>query len=197
MVKSLMTTVVCCVTLLLLLAGCAADPLNIAEALQLKEGEKIYTACNLWYEDPEKIDCRNIQKGTFIPVGTEIIPLEECSVEKIAFKDKKGKKYVICFSEDDRLCSAADYAGYTFTVKSRAEQLKNIPKAIQARILRGEVVPGMNSAHVQMAYGLPPAIRTPDLRNESWLYFINDADTVRVVFRGGIVRSVLNFNETR
>ena len=196
MVKSLMKTLGCCTALLLFLAGCA-EPLNIAEALQLKEGEKIYTACNLWYEDPENIDCRNIQKGTFLPVGTEIVPLEECSVEQIAFKDKKGKKYVIRFREDDRLCTAADYAGYTFTVKSRAEQLKNIPKAVQTRILRGEVVPGMNTAQVQLAYGLPPAVRTPDLRNESWLYFINDSDTVRVVFRGGIVRSVLNFNETK
>ena len=89
----------------------------------------------------------------------------------------------------------SDYISTTFTVKKREEQLKGIPAKVRARILRGEVVPGMTQKQVQLAYGLPPAIRTPDLRNDSWFYFVNKSDTIRVVFRGGFVRNVLNFNE--
>lgn len=181
----------------MLLAGCA-EPVIFSEVFQLKEGEKIYTACNIWYEDAENIDCRNIQKGSFLPLGSEITPVEaDAWSGKIVFKDKKGKIYTICFSEDYRLCTMADYIAYTFTTKSREKQLENVPGNIRSRILRGQVVPGMKTAHVQMAYGVPPAIRTPDLRNESWFYFLSPSDTVRVVFRGGIVRNVLNFNEQR
>lgn len=179
----------------LLLAGCA-EPVVFSEALQMKVGEKVYTACNLWYEDPVAIDCRNIQRGVFIPIGTEIIPVETTNFsQKIIFKDTAGKTYAIKFSEDYRLCQMADYIRETFTTQSREEQLKGIPARVKARILRGEVVPGMTAQQVRMAYGYPAAIRTPDPRNDSWFYFLNESDTVRVVFRGGIVRNVLNFNE--
>lgn len=180
----------------LILAGCAS-PVTFAEALQMKVDDKVYTACNLWYEDAEDMDCRNIQRGAFIPVGTEIIPVETTGfTQKIIFKDKAGKVYTIRFSEDYRLCSMADYIAYTFTTQNREAQLKGIPQKIRARILRGEVVPGMSQKHVQLAYGYPAAIRTPDLRNDSWFYFLNGSDTIRVVFRGGIVRNILNFNES-
>ncbi len=181
----------------LMLSGCA-EPVVFSEALQMKEGDKIYTACNIWYEDPEKIDCRNVQRGSFIPLGTEIEPVETTNfTQKIIFKDKKGKLYTILFSEEHRLCPMSDYIAYTFTTKSREEQLKGIPPKIRARILRGEVVPGMNAAQVQMAYGLPPALRTPDLRNDCWLYYTDDSEMVRVTFRDGVVRNVLNFNEPK
>ena len=161
----------------MLLAGCA-EPVIFSEVFQLKEGEKIYTACNIWYEDAENIDCRNIQKGAFLPLGSEITPVEADNwSEKITFKDKKGKRYIIRFSEDYRLCTMSDYIAYTFTTKNREEQLKGVPANIRSRILRGEVVPGMKAAHVRMAYGVPPAIRTPDLRNESWFYFLSPSDT--------------------
>jgi hypothetical protein len=180
---------------LMFLAGCA-DPVVFSEVLQMKVGDKVYTACNIWYEDAENIDCRNIQRGAFLPIGSEIIPVETTDfTQKIIFKDKKGKVYTIRFSEDYRLCSMSDYISSTFTVKPREEQLKGIPPKVRSRILRGEVVPGMTPRQVQLAYGLPPAIRTPDLRNDSWFYFVNKSDTIRVVFRGGFVRNVLNFNE--
>lgn len=186
-----------CFAALLLFAGCA-DPVTFSEALQLKVGDKVYTACNLWYEDEGQIDCRNIQRGAFLPVGSEITPVETTGLtQKIIFKDSEGKVYTIKFSEDYRLCTMADYIAYTFTTKDRETLLKGVPAKVRARILRGEVVPGMTPAQVKLAYGLPAAVRTPDLRNDSWFYFINETDTIRVVFRGGIVRSVQNFNESR
>lgn len=195
MAKTFLSAAALLFAVTMFLSGCA-DPVVFSEVLQMKENDKVYTACNIWYEDAENIDCRNIQKGTMLPLGTEVIPVETTAFsEKIVFKDKAGKVYTIRFSEDYRLCPMADYIGYTFTTKTRAQQLKNVPAKVQARILRGEVVPGMNAQQVKMAYGVPPAIRTPDLRNESWFYFVSKSDTVRVIFRGGIVRSVLNFNE--
>ena len=65
------------------------------------------------------------------------------------------------------------------------------------RIRRGEAVPGMNREEVIFAYGPPPSCRTPNLRNESWLYWVTPTQTVRVVFRGDIIRNIVNINKQR
>ena len=176
----------------LMFSGCA-EPAVFSEALQMKEGDKVYTACNIWYEDPEKIDCRNIQRGSFIPIGTEIEPVETTNfTQKIIFKDRSGKQYVIRFSEDQRLCPMSDYIAYTFTTETRDELFKGIPDKARLRIVRGEVVPGMDRRQVLLAFGPPPAIRTPDRKNETWIYWMTDAKTIRLIFRGDIVRQVMD-----
>jgi hypothetical protein len=88
-----------------------------------------------------------------------------------------------------------DFIAYTFTTKDRETLLENVPENVRPRILRGEVVPGMNQYQVLLAYGPPPAIRTTDLRNESWIYWINDSETIRVVWRGDTVKNILNINK--
>ena len=178
------------------LCGCS-EPAVFAEALQLKQGEKVYTNYNIWYTDPDDISCLNIQEGSFIPVGTEIEPMYTKSSifgDRIYFKDTSGREYSIRFDVGHRMVPMRDYIAYTFTTKSRAELLKDVPKVIQSRVLRGEVVPGMDQAQVLLAYGPPPAIRTPDLRNESWIYWIGNDKTVRLVFRGDKVRNIININ---
>ena len=87
-----------------------------------------------------------------------------------------------------------EYIRQTFGTLDRDELLAGIPDEVQARILRGEVVPGMNQAQVLLAYGPPPAIRTPQLTNESWIYWIGESRTIRVIFRGDQVRSILNLD---
>lgn len=190
---------------MLIITGCTSEPVVFAEVFQQGENEKLYTACNIWYTDPENISCLNIQQGSFIPVGTEIEPIgtSVCGNflglngfnEEIKFRDKSGKNYTIKFKEGYRLCSMRDYMFYTFTKKNRAELLKGIDSKVQKHILRGEVVPGMTEAEVKLCYGPPPAIRTPDLRNETWTYWLTDDENIRLVFRSGKVRNLLNYNK--
>ncbi len=184
----------------LLAAGCA-DPVVFSEIFQQQEGQKIYTAYNIWYTDPDAISCLNIQQGSFIPIGTEIIPEETTSApfglgfyERIRFRDTAGREYTIRFDSGYRLTSMRDYIGYTFTTTPPEELLKDVPEQNRLRISRGEVVPGMNRREVTFAYGPPPLCRTPDLRNESWIYWLTQTETVRVVFRGDIVRNIFNIN---
>jgi hypothetical protein len=194
--KKLFLHLFCAAGLISLLSACA-DPVVFSEVFQLKQGERIYTRYNLWYTDPENISCLNKQQGTFIPLGTEIEPLETTFFgQKIIFKDvASGKRYVINFDEGYRLCPMQDFIAYTFTTKDRETLLENVPENVRPRILRGEVVPGMNQYQVLLAYGPPPAIRTTDLRNESWIYWINDSETIRVVWRGDTVKNILNINK--
>ncbi len=187
-----------CAALAAVLCGCNSEPAVFAEALQLKKGDKVYTNYNIWYTDPGNISCLNIQEGSFIPVGTEIEPMYTSSniiSDRIYFKDTSGREYSILFDVAHRMVPMRDYIAYTFTTKSREELLKDVPKVIRPRVLRGEVVPGMNQAQVLLAYGPPPAIRTPNLRNESWIYWIGKDKTVRLVFRGDKVRNIININQ--
>ena len=186
-----------CAAVAAVFCGCNSEPAVFAEALQLKQGEKVYTKYNIWYTDPDNISCLNIQEGSFIPVGTEIEPMYTKSNvfgDRIYFKDTSGKEYSICFDVSYRLVPMRDYIAYTFTTRSRSELLADVPKIVQPRVLRGEVVPGMNQAQVMLAYGPPPAIRTPDLRNESWIYWIGKDKTMRLVFRDDKVRNIININ---
>ena len=177
--------------------GCS-DPVVFAEALQMRKEDKVYTKYNLWYTDPGDISCLNIQSGSFIPVGTEIVPMYTKSgifSDSIYFKDTAGREYRINYDTGHRMVPMRDYIAYTFTTTPREELLKDVPEVIRSRVLRGEVMPGMNQAQVLLAYGPPPAIRTPDLRNESWIYWIGQDKTIRLVFRGDKVTNIININQ--
>jgi hypothetical protein len=184
-------------TATVILCGCS-DPVVFAEALQMRKEDKVYTKYNLWYTDPKDISCLNIQSGSFIPIGTEIIPMYTKSgifSDSICFKDTAGREYTINFDTGHRMVPMRDYIAYTFTTTPREELLKDVPEVICSRVLRGEVMPGMNQKQVLLAYGPPPAIRTPDLRNESWIYWIGKDKTIRLVFRGDKVVNVININQ--
>ena len=203
--KRVFLYVIAAVFSVILGAGCCFEPVVFSEVFQQGVNEKLYTAYNIWYTDPEDISCLNIQQGSFIPIGTEIEPVRTSSCssflslsgndEKITFRDKTGKSYTINFKDGYRLCSMRDYLFYTFTKKDRAELLKGVSPQAQKHILRGEVVPGMTEAEVKLCYGPPPAIRTPDLRYETWIYWLTADETVRIIFRGGKVRNLLNLNK--
>ncbi len=184
------------VGVLLLLAGCA-EPVVFSEVFQQKLDDKIYLKYNLWYTNPEKISSLNIQEGDYLPIGTEIEPVRTTPItEKIIFR-ANGREFTILYDDGYRLVSMRDFIAYTFTTTPPEELLKEVPPKNLERIKRGEVVAGMTKEEVILAWGLPPACRTPELRNESWLYWISPTATVRVVFRGGVVRNVININETQ
>ena len=183
----------------LFFGGCA-DPVVMSEVLQQRQDQKIYTSYNLWYLNPAEISSLNIQQGTFLPLGSEIEPVGTSysyitGRSKLTFRDLSGREYTIDFDPGYRLCSLRDFIAQTFTTELPEEQTKDIPAATLERIRAGQVVAGMNRREVMLAYGPPPAVRTPNLRNETWIYWISPTATVRVIFRGDTVRNVLNINE--
>ena len=184
-------------TTAILLTGCA-DPVVFSEVFQQTTEQKLYTKYNIWYTNPDDISSLNIQHGSFIPVGTEIEPVSTSwAKDEIKFKTvKDGKVYTIKFSSGYRLCSMRDFIAYTFTTDSIDVLLKDQPDAVKERIRRGEVVPGMNEKAVLLTYGPPPACRTADLRNESWIYWRSPENTIRVILRDDRVRTLLNVGQS-
>ena len=180
----------------LIFSGCA-DPVVFSEVFQQSKDQKIYTAYNLWYTDPLNMDALNVQQGSFIPVGTEIEPLFTGRWnDEIHFRDlSTGKEHRIKYDTAQRLCTMREFISYTFTTKTLDEQLSGMPIAMQERVKRGEVVPGMNIKAVMLSYGPPPACRTPDLRKGTWIYWRNKEQIIRLVLRDDRVRAVLNLEQ--
>ncbi len=182
-----------------LFSGCA-EPEVFSEVLQQHADQKIYTRYNLWYRDPANISTLNIQEGSFLPLGSEIEPVGTSrnhitGSSRVNFKDREGRSYSIIFDPGYRLCSLRDYIEDTFTLTPPEKMFEGIPEQSLARIKAGQVVPGMNKKEVILAYGPPPPIRTANLRNDTWLYWISPSQTIRVIFRSDKVRNILNINE--
>ncbi len=173
------------------LSGCARKMI-IAEILQQPEKGKIYTKCNIWYTDPEDINCVNYQSGKMIPVGTEV-EIVDGTARRVIFKDMKGKEYRIYIDEELMMIPSPFYIKQIFTLKNLDEQTKGISPSVKNKILRGIVTPKMTKAEVILTYGMPVAFRTPSLQNSTWIYFINRDTTKRIIFRGKTVKTILRF----
>ena len=182
----------------IIFTGCA-EPVIFAEVFQQNKNEKIYTAYNLWYTDADNMNTLNIQQGSFIPVGTEIEPVSTSSwSNRINFiVVPTGKLHSIKFSQAERLCTMRDFISYTFTTTPREKLFEDIPENVRERVIRGQVVAGMSQKAVLLAYGPPPACRTPDLKLGTWIYWRTPEDVIRLVFRGDKVRSILNVGQER
>ena len=184
------------ISVLLCAVGCS-EPVVFSEVFQQSREQKIYTAYNIWYTDPADISCLNIQQGSYIPIGTEIEPVStNWWLDRIVFKTlPDGKVFTIKFDSGYRLCSMREFIKYTFTTTPLSELLKDQPEAVKKHILRGEVVPGMNEKALLLTYGPPPACRTDDLRNGSWIYWRTPTLTMRVILRNDKVRSLINVGQ--
>jgi len=174
-------------------AGCARDVI-VPEVLQQPVNSKVYTKCNIWYQNPDKISAVNIQKGKFIPFGSEI-EVVEASDSKVVFKDMKGIQYRIKFDDSLMMIPVETYIRQIFTLSDKAEQVKDIDPAVVSKLEKGIVTAGMTRSEVLLGYGTPAAFRTPTLENSTWIYWIDDNSTIRVVFRADKVKTVLNLND--
>ena len=174
-------------------AGCARDVI-VPDVLQQPVNSKVYTKCNIWYQNPDKISAVNIQKGKFLPFGSEI-EVVEASDSKVVFKDMKGIQYRIKFDDSLMMIPVETYIRQIFTLSDKAEQVKDIDPAVVSKLEKGIVTAGMTRSEVLLGYGTPAAFRTPTLENSTWIYWIDDNSTIRVVFRADKVKTILNLND--
>lgn len=175
------------------IAGCARE-IVVPEVLQQPANSKVFTKCNLWYQDPESIPCTNIQKGTFIPFGTEI-EIVKATGSRIVFKDMRGIEYRIKFDDQLMMIPIQTYIKQIFTLSNKATLIKGMTPSVVAKLEKGIVTSGMTRNEVLLGYGTPVAFRTPTLENSTWIYFIDDNATIRVVFRAEKVKTILNIND--
>lgn len=173
--------------------GCA-NQLVTSEILQQGVEDKIYTACNLWINDPENIDCRNIQQGEILPLGT-VVEVLEATDRKVVFADGEGQSYTIHFQPGLMMIPMENYLQQIFTLTPPEKLLENVSEENRNFIRRGVVAPGMNAQEVIFCYGYPVASRTPNLNNSSYLYYLEADRTLRILFTDGKVSAKVDSEE--
>ncbi|MBR4956393.1 MAG: hypothetical protein IKZ31_01425 [Lentisphaeria bacterium] len=165
----------------------------VAEVLQQPLGAKIYTRYALW-SNAKQISSLNVQQGRVLPPGSEVEAIY-ADERLLQLKDSKGCEYEIYFEPGEQLCDMRTFIRQLLTLQAPDAEFADIRPAMLPYVMRGEVVPGMTRREVTAAYGPPAKNRTPFLVNDTWIYWITPEQTIRVVFRGDTVRSILNTNE--
>ncbi|MBQ4335870.1 MAG: hypothetical protein IJC34_01610 [Lentisphaeria bacterium] len=165
----------------------------VAEVLQQPLDAKIYTRYTLWSKTKD-ISSLNIQQGRILPPGSEVEAIY-ADERLLQLKDVKGHEYNIYFEPGEQLCDMRAFIRQLLTLQAPDKEFADIRPAMLPYVMRGEVVPGMNRREVTAAYGPPAKSRTPFPVNDTWIYWITPDQTIRVVFRGDTVRSILNVNE--
>ncbi len=179
---------------LMLVSGCARI-VSVAEVLQQPLDSSVYTACNIWFQDPNNISSVNYQKGgRFIPMGTKIEVLE-ADERKIVFKDDLDNQFTIHYDKQMMMTPIEQYILQIFTLKNREVMLEGVDPEVVRDIDKGLIVKGMSRPEVMMACGPPPKYRTPDLNNTTWIYFLDRNKTYRVIFSGRYVETLMSIND--
>lgn len=172
------------------LPGCAHVP----------EGEKTYTAHNIWYEGAGRNIgyVINYQRGRILPAGTEV-----AAIRVHANADRGSKKginyrrfpYILFKSVNPRGWitiqyqrkhhpdrSLKEYADLMFTNKSISEQTAGMSQKEIDAINQGVIVKGMSKKAVIMSYGIPSDHKTPDQSSNKWYYWLSRTRTKEVCF---------------
>ena len=181
----------------LIITGCYT-PLNVAEALQQKQNAKIYTAYNLFYTDMQNIDAENIIKGHFISYGTplQVVESETSSYfndSVITFKNLENDELItVKIKHAKMMMTANEVLRHLLTTKNKAEIDKGLTKKFIPMIAEGKIKKGMTKKDVLVAYGYPPRNRTSDISDDTWIYWNDKNNSVRIVFRNGKVAEVID-----
>lgn len=165
--------------------------LVVEEVLQMPVNGKIYTAYNIWYEDPDDVDSVNYLKGSLLPFGTQV-EVVKATEEKIVFRTVADKKtFCISFNADYRMQSAEEFVRNLFTTDDLKTLTEGIRPVNVEKIRRGLVDIGMSKQEVRLAYGPPCKFKTPDESLNTWLFWTELLVGKRIIFNNDKVVDIL------
>ena len=163
------------VRLLLLAATAAAGLLFVSSgAAAQDEGGQLYTAYNIWYEQPQKVWSTGYQKGRLLPAGTAVKDVKKTK-KNFSFTDPSTDvRYTIVFYRSHHPEKTIDdiYDRF-FTDKTFEELTEGFTKEEVEAIKAGKLVNGMSKEAVLVDFGYPPEIATPSLKLNGWQYWRN------------------------
>lgn len=121
----------------------------------------LYTAYNLWCENPEKMSSVNYHVGTIIPAGSKVIHVST-GHKAIRFQLVDGRrKFSITFNPKFHPgVSIKEFANRLFASQRLEERIKKFSDQEIAMIRRGAVEDGMSKEAVLVSWGYPPEHRT-------------------------------------
>ena len=147
---------------------------------------KLYTACNLWYEKPDRMYSTGYQKGAMLPAGSEVTDVNRSS-RKLEFTSG-GTKYTMEFiSKHNPGITADQWIDRVLTARNFAALTSGMTAAEIKAIKEGKVQNGMSKKAVLVSVGYPPEVRTASTDADTWTYWRDRFRNYTVQFGGGRV----------
>jgi hypothetical protein len=152
---------------------------------------QLYTAYNIWYEQPTRIWSTNYQKGTLLPAGTAITRVKS-SKKAITFTEvETDVTYTLVFVRKHHPGKGVPDIYERFVTDKNFEELTaGFSKSEVDAIKAGEVVNGMSKEAVLVAFGYPPEVATPKTSSNRWQYWRHRFASRVVNFSEGKVASM-------
>jgi hypothetical protein len=152
--------------------------------------QEFYTAINMWATDG-KILSTNYHVDTFIPAGSKV-KVTDIYVSQIGGNDKStftfalaedGRTFTFIYRTNFSVIPFKDVLARVFADKNVLAEPNDFTNLEKENIQAGTVAVGMSKKAVLVAYGYPPAHKTPKLEGNAWLYWTNRFNRVLVSFK--------------
>jgi len=165
--------------------------LAVAGALVLASGlwntasaaDRLFTAYNIWFEQPTRVYSTNYQRGNILPAGSEVKDVSNSS-RKLEFVDvKSNMKFSIEFiAKHHPGLSEEQWKNRFLTSKPFPELTRGLTAEEIRSIKAGQVKVGMSKKAVLVSVGYPPEVGTASTELESWKYWRHRFGTYSVKF---------------
>jgi hypothetical protein len=160
--------------------------LALAAAGAATAQSKLYTACNFWYEKPDRMYSTGYQRGAVLPAGSEVTDVNRSS-RKLEFVSG-GTKYTVEFVAKHHPGLTADaWMDRVLTPRNFAALTSGMTAAEIKAIKEGKVQVGMSKKAVLVSVGYPPETGTASTDSDTWKYWRNRFGNYVVQFSNGKV----------
>jgi len=150
--------------------------------------DKLYTAYNIWFEQPTKVYSTNYQKGNILAAGSEVKDVKRSS-KGVEFTDPNlGLKFSVEFvGKHHPGLTGEQWADRFLTTRDFAALSSGLSAAEIKAIRAGQVQAGMSKKAVLLAAGYPPETATASTKLDTWKYWRHRFGSYAVQFSDGKV----------
>ena len=169
-------------------AASLAAILALAAANAASAADRLYTAYNIWFEQPTKVYSTNYQKGNILPAGSEVKDVNRSS-NGVEFTDPNlGLKFSVEFvGKHHPGVTWEQWADRFLTTKNFAALSNGLTAAEINAVKAGKIQAGMSKKAVILAAGYPPEVATASTKLDTWKYWRHRFGSFSVHFSNGKV----------
>ncbi len=169
-------------------AASLAAILALAAANAASAADRLYTAYNIWFEQPTKVYSTNYQKGNILPAGSEVKDVKRSS-NGVEFTDPKlGMKFSFEFvGKHHPGVTGEQWADRFLTTRNFAALSSGLTAAEINAVKAGKIQAGMSKKAVILAAGYPPEVGTASTKLDTWKYWRHRFGSYSVQFSNGKV----------
>ena len=169
-------------------AASLAAILALGGASAASAADKLYTAYNIWFEQPTKVYSTNYQKGNILPAGSEVKDVKRSS-EKLEFTDVNlDIRFTFEFvGKHHPGLTGEQWMARFLTTRDFAALSSGLTAAEIKAVRAGEVKAGMSRKAVLLAAGYPPEVATASTKLDTWKYWRHRFGSYLVRFSDGKV----------